>query len=86
MSDKLTKKDWAWGMSLVVVVGIITAVAITFSFDYGKPTASATVKSVCRDEIMAIAPDGESVLKLPEGWKYLDNMDGLILVQREVCE
>jgi len=56
------------------------------SYAYRLSLFSSLMKSACHDEIMAIAPDGESVLKLPGGWKYLDNMDGLILVQREVCE
>jgi len=73
---------------LAVLFTLAFSPLIYFGVSYqSEPKAQqSAMKSVCRDEIMAIAPEGESVLKLPEGWKYLDNMDGLILVQREVCE
>ena len=51
-----------------------------------KQAQEATLKPICHDEMMAIAPEGKSVLKLPEGWHYIGSMDGVILVKREVCE
>ena len=67
-----------------VLVGLIAWPFIYFGISYQpKPK---TPKPVCHDEIMAIAPEGKSVLKLPEGWHYIGSMDGVILVKREVCE
>jgi len=40
----------------------------------------------CYNEIMPLEPDGKSVVTYPDGWKYAGNMDGVILVQRRVCE
>ena len=81
MSDKPTKKEWIIATVFVIFVSILTSV-----FVFSREVQPPPPEPICHDEIMPISQDGQSVLKLPEGWHYLDTMDGMILVKREVCE
>jgi len=69
---------------IVVIIFIIIA-AVGFGFAINGFDSIPEKNTDCIDEIMAIAPEGNNIIEVPAGWKYLDNMDGFILVTRQAC-